>query len=97
MKKNKLILLIISFIACSLTVNAQQGLTIEASQLFSSFKFNDTQDVKLNSDYQGIYTGAYAIGYRYLLDNGLIFRGGLGLQLVNQVLVEFFGIFGQVS
>lgn len=87
MKKYKLILAIIGFIACTSTVSAQKGLTIDASQLYSSFKFNDTQDIKLNSEYPGIYTSAYGIGYRHLIDNGLMFRGGLGMRNAGASLV----------
>ena len=87
MKKNKLILVLIGFIAFTLTVSAQQSLTIDASQLYSSFKFNDTQDIKLNSEYPGIYTSAYSIGYKYLMDNGIIFRGGLGMRNAGASLV----------
>ena len=75
------------FIAFNSTVSAQQGLTIDASQLYSSFKFNDTQDIKLNSEYPGIYTSAYSVGYRYLIDNGLMFRGGLGMRNAGASLV----------
>ncbi len=80
MKKIKLILLIIGLIAGTVGVNAQSSLTIDASQLYSSFKFNDSQDVKIKGDYPGIYTSAYSVGYRNLLDNGIVIRSSVGMR-----------------
>jgi len=80
MKNIKQLLLLACFIASSVFVSAQSGLTIEASQVYSSFKFNDAQGNDLNSEYSGVFTGAYGIGYRYVTDFGLIIRPGIGMR-----------------
>ena len=59
---------------------AQSSLTIEASQLFTNFKFKDSQGEKLNKEYNGIYSGAYRISYRYDFDMGLMLRLGVGMR-----------------
>ena len=74
MKKIKLVFLIVSMAVYAFTVNAQSGLTMEASQLYASFKYKDSQGTKLNNEYSGLFTGAYGIGYRYISDGGFIFR-----------------------
>lgn len=56
----------------------QQSLTIEASQMVSTFNFIDSENNKQNVDYEGVLTGAYGVGYRYVLNESIIFRGGLG-------------------
>jgi len=80
MKKMKLFLLLACLIASTVFVSAQSALTIDASQLYASFKFEDSQGTKLNNEYSGIYTGAYGISYRYLTDFGLIIKPGIGMR-----------------
>lgn len=80
MKKIKLLLLIACFAACSNVANAQSGLTIEASQLYTSFNFTDSQGNNLSSEYSGIFTGSYGFGYSYLADFGLMVRTGIGMR-----------------
>jgi hypothetical protein len=62
------------------TLFAQSSLSFEASQLYTSFKFKDADGTILNSDYNGIFTGAYAMNYKYITDFGLIIKGGIGMR-----------------
>lgn len=72
-------ILIITIALASLSSHAQEpSLTLEASQLVSTFKFIDSNDNKQNSDYQSIFTGAYGVGYRNILDNNMILKAGIG-------------------
>lgn len=75
----KRIILALTVTCISLSSIAQESsFTIEASQLTSTFKFVDSDNNKLNSDYQSIFTGAYGIGYRNILDNNIMLKAGLG-------------------
>ena len=75
----KRIILVLTLILISYTSKAQEpSFTIEASQLVSTFKFVDSDNMKQNSDYQSIFTGAYGIGYRNAFRNNVIFKAGLG-------------------
>ncbi|MEP7269643.1 MAG: outer membrane beta-barrel protein [Saprospiraceae bacterium] len=60
--------------------SAQPEFTAEASQLFTSFKFKDSQGEKHNGDYQSIITSGYGIGMRYVTGGGIAFRAGIGLR-----------------
>jgi len=66
---------------------AQSSLNLEASQYYASFKFLDTQSLKLNSEYQGLFTGAYGIGYKYQFNFPLIVKANLGLRNAGANLV----------
>jgi hypothetical protein len=79
MKKMKSLIVLLVFTAYATTVNAQSGLTIEASQLLTSFKFTDSQGNDLSSEYAGIFTGAYNLGYRFIAANGIMVTGSLGM------------------
>ena len=75
----KRIILILTIALASLLSRAQESsFTLEASQLVSTFKFVDSDNVKQNSDYQSIFTGAYGIGYRNIFDNNILLKAGLG-------------------
>ena len=75
----KRIILILTITLISLSSNAQEsGLTIEASQLVTTFKFVNSDNMKQNSDYQSIFTGSYGIGYRNIFDNNIILKASLG-------------------
>ncbi|MBN2212781.1 MAG: outer membrane beta-barrel protein [Bacteroidales bacterium] len=87
MKKNKFIWLIFGFICYATTVNAQSGLTVEASQLYASFKFTDTQGSKLNSEYSGIFTGAYHVSYRFVSEGGFMLKAGAGMRKAGATMV----------
>lgn len=73
------IIFVLTMTLVSFSSKAQESsFTIEASQLVSTFKFVDSDDVKQNSDYQSIFTGAYGIGYRNIFDNNILLKAGLG-------------------
>lgn len=80
MKRINYFLLLICLLASTTIVNAQSAITIEASQLYSSFKYQDSQNNNLNTEYSGIFKGAYTIGYSYSTDFGLIVKSGLGVR-----------------
>ena len=75
--KRTILLLTVFFISLS-GMAQESSLTIEASQLVSTFKFVDSDNNKLNSDYQSIFTGAYGIGYRNIFENNIMLKAGLG-------------------
>ncbi|WP_027138368.1 porin family protein [Gaetbulibacter saemankumensis] len=72
-------ILVLTITLISFSSHAQEpSFTIEASQLVSTFKFVNSDDVKQNSDYQSVFTGSYGIGYRNAFRNNVIFKAGLG-------------------
>ncbi len=76
----KIIWLILCVSGLTNNVNSQSGLTFDASQSFSSFKFSDSQGDKQNKEYSGIFCGAYGIGYRINMEKGLIINSGIGMR-----------------
>lgn len=87
MKNTKAILVYTLFILCTLTSQAQTGLVLEASQLFTSFNFTDKAGVKHNGEYQGLFTGSYGVGYRFVNDIGIVFKPGIGIRNAGANLV----------
>lgn len=79
MKKSLLLLLLVCMIASTALVSAQSSVTVEVSQLYTSFRFNDSQSNNLNTEYKGIFTGGYGVGYRYVTNFGLIVKPGFGI------------------
>ncbi len=65
---------------------AQSSITIDASQVFSTFKFLDSQGNQ-DKNYSGIYSGAYSLGYRYTGEKGFMFRGSAGMRKAGSTLV----------
>ncbi len=78
--KHRAILILIGLVIFISGAKAQPALTLEASQYYASFKFLDTQSIKLNSEYQGLFTGAYGIGYKHSFDFPLIVKANLGIR-----------------
>ena len=76
----KNIIILICFFGVQLVSTAQSSITIEAAQLITKFKFKDSDKTKLNKEYTGIFTNSYGVGYRYDLNNGLLFRLGLSMR-----------------
>lgn len=87
MKKLKSLIILLVFAGFATSLNAQSGLTLEASQLFTSFKFTDSRGNDLSSEYTGIFTGAYNLGYRYVSAGGMMVSGGLGMHNTGSTLV----------
>ena len=82
----KTILLSLVFIWISSSLAAQSSLTVDASQLMTTFKFTDSEGNTDNS-YLGKYTGSYSIGYRYLSLDGLIIRASIGMRGAGATMV----------
>ncbi|MGB2735057.1 MAG: hypothetical protein WBC35_14370 [Saprospiraceae bacterium] len=80
MKKIKQFAFLIYLVTYLNTSSAQPAFTAEVSQIFPSFKFKDSEGVKLNSEYQSLITGAYGIGLRFITEGGIIFKGGIGMR-----------------
>lgn len=87
MKKLKSLIILLACTGLATTMNAQSGLTLEASQLLTSFKFTDSRGNDLSSEYSGIFTGAYNLGYRHVTAGGIMVSGGLGMHNGGATLV----------
>jgi hypothetical protein len=85
--KQRAIIILIGLTVFISQSKAQSAFILEATQYYSSFKFLDTQSHKLNSEYQGLFTGAYGIGYKYQFDSPLILKVKLGLRNAGANLV----------
>ncbi|MGD9494141.1 MAG: hypothetical protein AB7V36_12380 [Bacteroidales bacterium] len=86
--KNKIILFLsVCIMAIGSAVMAQSQLVLEATQQLTTFKFMDSQGNSLNKDYNGILTGAYALGYRYSLNSGILFQGKIGMRNAGATMV----------
>ena len=57
----------------------QSSITIEASQNITNFKFTNSLGEKVDG-YQPKYSGGYALGYRYSMENGLFFPVKIGMR-----------------
>lgn len=79
--------LFVCLVAVTSSVSAQSAITFDATQLYSSFKFNDSDNLELNDEYSGVFTGAYTLGYRYTADFGLVVRTGIGMRKAGATLV----------
>jgi len=87
MKKIRLIWIVTGLLGFTTIIHAQSGINIEGSQLFTKFKFYDSQSTPLSSEYSGIFTGAYGIGYGFIADNGIMFRTGIGMRKAGATMV----------
>src|SRR4030042_4752475 len=87
MKKITVIWILLGLIGSVTIVNAQSSLTVGASPLYASFKFTDSQGTSLNSEYSGIFTGAYGAGYRFVADFGLMVNVGAGMRKAGATMV----------
>lgn len=74
----KVLLFVFGFMSTTAAM-AQSNLTIDASQLVSTFKFQDSQGA-VDTSYSPAYTGAYSLGYRYASEGGLLVRANLGMR-----------------
>lgn len=81
---------IITFIVVSFVVSVwgqKSSLTIDATQNISTFRFLDSEDNKQNKEYKPIFTSAYSLGYKYMINDNIILRGGLGMRNAGASLV----------
>jgi hypothetical protein len=74
-------LLTLAAILCiNATSMAQTSITLDASQMFSTFKFTDSQGNQ-DDNYSPNITGGYSIGFRHGGElGGLLIRGSLGMR-----------------
>jgi len=75
--KQYLLALVIAFVSIG-TKAQEQSLTIDGSQMVSTFRFINSNNEKQNVDYQSILTSSYGVGYRCVFDNNIILKGGFG-------------------
>lgn len=66
---------------------AQSAFTFTASQQLTSMKYSDSQQNALNSEYSGILTGGYNLGYRFVSGNGIMLQTGLGMRKAGATMV----------
>ena len=87
MYRIKTIWLLLFLVYSVVIANAQSSFVVEASQQYSSFKYSDSYGTNLNSEYSGIYTGSYGIGYSFNFNNGILIRSGVGIRKAGATLV----------
>jgi hypothetical protein len=62
------------------SISAQsKSITIEASQNITNFSFTNSNG-ELDKNYKPIYSGGYAIGYRFENEKGLLLAGKIGMR-----------------
>ena len=79
-------LLVLSIYTQINTSVAQSNITLEASQVISNFKFEDSAGTK-DKDYMAAYSGGYNLGYTYDLDMGVFINLGIGMRRAGATLV----------
>jgi hypothetical protein len=82
----KIMLLSVALICAANLSMAQSSLTIDASQLLTTFKFTDSEG-NVDKSYLGSYEGAYSIGYRSVSDGGFLIRASLGMRGAGATMV----------
>ncbi len=87
MKKISILLIMLVIVSYTATIHAQSSLTVKASPLYASFKFTDSQGTKLNSEYSGIFTGGYGLGYRLVTEGGFMVNVGAGIRKAGATMV----------
>ena len=75
----KKLLLLLTVTCGSFMSFAQHNVTIEASQNITNFKFTNSAGESVDG-YKPNYSGGYALGYRYSMDNGLFFPVKVGMR-----------------
>lgn len=83
--KLKVLLFVFGFLSTTAAM-AQSSLTIDASQLYSNFKFVDSQGVT-DTSYLPTYTGAYSIGYQFATDGGFLLRTKIGMRNAGATMI----------
>ena len=87
MKKFRIIGILLGFMACAIAVNAQSGLAVDVSQMYTTFKFTDSQGTKLNGDYSGVFSGAYGASYRLVTSGGFMLNVRAGMRKAGATMV----------
>ncbi len=83
---SKILYFAIGFVFMQTATFAQSSLTIEGSQVLSTFKFTDSLGTQ-DKSYSGIYSGAYALGYRYASEKGFLLHPRLGMRTGGATMV----------
>lgn len=68
------------------SVSAQSSLTIDASQMMTSFKFIDSEGNQ-DKTYNSILAGSYSVGYRYKSESGFLVRAAVGMRNAGATMV----------
>ena len=89
MKNNifKVLMFSFSFLLLQTSLKAQPGnFTIEASQVFSSFRYKDSEGTA-DKDYEVKIAGAYSLGYQHKFGNGILLHPEIGMRNAGATLV----------
>lgn len=78
-KQTKIIAMLVIGFFSSERLQAQSHITFDASQQMTNFKFSSSDGTR-DKEYNVIYNGAYALGFRYGLESGLQFNANLGMR-----------------
>lgn len=84
--KLKTFLSTLGLLLITTSMMAQSSITLEATQVYSTFKFTDSNSNQ-DKSYSGIYTGAYGLGYRFASEKGLLVRAGVGMRRAGATMV----------
>ncbi len=87
MKRIVQICFLFGLLSFATKAKAQSSMTVDFSPLYTSFKYADSQGVTLNSEYNGIYTGSYGLGYQLVTEKGLMLRTGIGMRKAGATMV----------
>jgi hypothetical protein len=87
MKRIVLIIIAMNLMIFGRELKAQSALSLEASQMYSSFNYVDAGGKTMSKEYNGIFTGSYHISYRYMTDFGLFVKPGIGFRNSGATLV----------
>jgi len=88
MKNNrKLAAMILGCMIYAATVNAQPGMSVDATQMYTTFKFMDSQGTVLNSEYKGLFCGGYGASFRFVTAGGFMLQVRAGMRKVGATMV----------
>ncbi|TRX72594.1 outer membrane beta-barrel protein [Carboxylicivirga sp. M1479] len=76
---NKILVGICLLAGVSTASLAQHSVTVDVSQNITNFSFTNSAGEAIK-DYNPAYSGSYALGYRYSMENGLFFPAKLGMR-----------------
>ncbi|WP_296618972.1 outer membrane beta-barrel protein [Marivirga sp.] len=92
LQKKKLLIMVTLFLMGSVAQAQLSGISIEASQQFSNFSYQNSDGLGgksfLGSDeYTGIYAGGYNLGYRMTTLDNIVIRASIGMRRAGASLV----------
>jgi hypothetical protein len=84
--RKQLFILILLLAPLTKSIYAQSALSFDAGQVFSRFKFHNSDgDLVKNFNYQ--IAGSYSLDYHYVSKEGLFVRGGFGMRKAGATMV----------